>query len=44
MNSFLNIEDQTKLEHYHDIVYSSNCPQSYCNYSYIGGSSWRFSE
>ena len=44
LSSLLQIKDNTRKEHEHDIVYHVNCPEESCEDNYIGESGRRLVE
>ena len=44
MGSFLNIKNQTKLEHDNDLTYLVKCPENTCLENYLGVTARRISE
>ena len=44
LNSCFNIEDKTKFEHRHDVIYLRKCHETTCNDNYIGEAKRRIFE
>ena len=44
LGSFLNIKDQTKLEHNNDLTYLVKCPERSCSENYLGETTRRINE
>ena len=44
LSSCFNINEKTKFEHRHDVIYLGTCPETTCNDNYIGEAKWRVFE
>ena len=44
LSTQFNVEDRTKFEHKHDVIYFGKCPEQNCTNNYLGESARRISE